>query len=163
MGAKNIFCKIDLCRSCKSCEIGCAVMHTNSRDIYRLMEENGKARIKVEYSRKPENGFIIKPLPVQCRHCKEPLCVRACMTASLKKEKSTGDVKYEPDTCVGCYMCVMVCPYGAITPQRGKKLVLKCDHCEEIIAKGHITQPACVTYCPTGALVFCEETEFKES
>jgi carbon-monoxide dehydrogenase iron sulfur subunit len=50
-------------------------------------------------------------------------------------------------------MCVMVCPYGAIRPNIKKKIAVRCDKCKDK------DEPACVKACPTGAIVWAEETE----
>ena len=152
---KEVFCDIEHCLACKACEIACAVEHTKSKNIYKSIQENAKHRIKVQYFRKNKEGYIIQPMPVQCRHCKEPLCISACMSVALSKDKKTGTVKYDKDKCVGCYMCVMVCPFGAIDLQKSESLILKCDHCDDS------GEPACVLSCPTAALVFCEASELK--
>ena len=54
----------------------------------------------------------------------------------------------DPEKCVGCWMCIMVCPIGAIYRDSEDKAAVKCDLCEgkEI--------PACVLSCPTNALLY---------
>lgn len=73
----------------------------------------------------------------------------ACMTGALIKEDS-GKVEYYTDKCVGCWMCIMACPYGVITPIPEQKKIAKCDLCP------HLDTPACVTHCPTAALVYSD-------
>lgn len=58
--------------------------------------------------------------------------------------------------CVGCWMCVMACPYGVIKRRKEDRVALKCDQCLEL------DEPACVAACPTAALYFCEKDEFVE-
>jgi carbon-monoxide dehydrogenase iron sulfur subunit len=76
------------------------------------------------------------------------------MTGAMQKDKETGIVTNEGHTqkCVGCWMCIMACPYGVITPiDNGEvRIALKCDRC-----KGKEV-PACVASCPQGALIFDE-------
>ncbi len=59
--------------------------------------------------------------------------------------------------CVGCWMCLMACEYGAIGRNAGIKNVPSiennaiqhhCDLCPER------EEPACVMVCPTKALAF---------
>ena len=71
----------------------------------------------------------------------------------MHRDEETGAVLCDEDRCVGCWMCVMVCPFGAIQRNTvGNKAASKCDLCygEEI--------PACVANCPNEALTFVEVT-----
>ena len=71
--------------------------------------------------------------------------------------EETGAVLCDEDKCVGCWMCVMVCSFGAIQRSLvGSKAASKCDLCigEDM--------PVCVAHCPNEALVFAEETESEE-
>jgi carbon-monoxide dehydrogenase iron sulfur subunit len=54
------------------------------------------------------------------------------------------------EKCVGCWSCIMVCPIGAIKRNEESHQALKCDHCPDL------ETPACITACPTGALVLGE-------
>ncbi|MFC1675306.1 4Fe-4S binding protein, partial [Candidatus Omnitrophota bacterium] len=57
--------------------------------------------------------------------------------------------------CVGCWMCMMACPYGAIKPNTKTKLAVRCDKCKDK------DEPACVIACPTGAIIWAEEAPVK--
>ena len=62
-----------------------------------------------------------------------------------------GVIRVDRDKCVGCYTCVLVCPYGCILPtQEGP--VQKCELCLETSAGS----PACVRGCPNRAIVYEE-------
>ena len=67
----------------------------------------------------------------------------------MTRDPETGAIRHDDDRCVGCWSCVMVCPFGAIRldHERGK-VGSKCDLCE-----GQGT-PACVAHCPNEALVY---------
>jgi carbon-monoxide dehydrogenase iron sulfur subunit len=60
-------------------------------------------------------------------------------------------VDYDKDKCVGCWMCVMSCPFGAIRPNRKTKKVVRCDLCSDV------DTPRCAKSCPVKAIVL-EET-----
>ena len=60
-------------------------------------------------------------------------------------------VSLDRDKCVGCYTCVMVCPYGAIMPAEDGKAAQKCMLCTDNQMNG---EPNCVNHCPNGAIVF---------
>jgi NAD(P)H-nitrite reductase large subunit/ferredoxin len=82
---------------------------------------------------------------LRCEQCGEPLCVFACKSGALRRDPLTGRVVLDDSRCVGCFMCLMVCPSG-VRPDAARDRVVRCDVCE-----GRDV-PACVTACPTGAL-----------
>lgn len=91
---------------------------------------------------------------VNCRHCKEPLCVEGCISGALSKNAS-GVVEIDKNKCVGCYTCVLVCPYGAIMPDDDGKAAQKCELC----TKNLCGEPNCVKYCLNRAIVFEDRGE----
>lgn len=151
MSAKKIFCDLTLCLGCKSCEISCAVEHSKSKELFKAINEPTKPtkRKKIEQS-------AAGPVPVSCKHCEEPLCVYACMSGAMYKDAATGQTKHDEDKCVGCWMCVMSCPFGAIHRKGAEGIVLKCDLCPDR------DTPACVEACPTGALFVGTREEFEK-
>ena len=86
---------------------------------------------------------------VSCRHCEEPLCVKGCISGALTVEK--GVIAINRDKCVGCYTCILSCPYGAIMPSP-EGAGQKCELC----ARNKDGEPACVKGCPNRAIVFEE-------
>ena len=62
-------------------------------------------------------------------------------------------VNVNKDKCVGCWMCVMVCPFGAPQPFRQFRKMIKCDRCTGMDA------PFCVESCPTRALLLIDPDE----
>jgi len=143
---KRIFARENLCIGCRLCEIHCLVQHSKSRRIISAMtrEKNTVTpRCKVE-----ESGQVTFAL--QCRHCEQARCMEACMTGAIRRDPATGIILHDADKCVGCWMCVMTCPVGAIQRGREGHVASKCDLCqgEDV--------PACVHNCPNEALVFEE-------
>lgn len=146
---KEIMIDAGRCNGCLTCTLACAAAHSLSQTILGALTEKVPSRIHVL----PVKG---KAIPLMCRHCEEPACVDACMTGAMQKDPNTGIVTNEGNeqTCVGCWMCIMACPYGAITQHPFKKIALKCDRC-----KGREV-PACVETCPNNALRFVEVDTF---
>ncbi len=147
---KKLFVYTERCNGCKRCELACMGAHQD------IDGENPKSRIFVEST----SG---KPIPVVCRHCKEALCVSACMSGCMQKDQVTGivyNMGYE-QKCVGCWMCIMVCPFGVIVPSDDDAFIkkhnfaqaIKCDLCKDRDV------PACVEACPNYALEIREINE----
>jgi len=133
------------CMGCRLCEVHCIVQHSKTKNILKTyMEEYPKpaTRILVE-----EKGYVTFAL--QCRHCEDAPCLDACMTGAMYRDKKTGAVLCNEDKCVGCWMCIMTCPFGVISRSPDKKSIAsKCDLCmgEDV--------PVCVKNCPNEALKY---------
>ena len=142
---KRIYIKEDVCIGCRLCEIYCLVQHSKSKKIIKAYKgEYPKPipRILVE-----EKGHV--SFALQCRHCEDPPCIDACITGAMYRDKETGAILCDEDKCVGCWMCIMVCPFGLIMRDtEGKKVASICDLCY-----GEET-PVCVANCPNEALEF---------
>ena len=145
---KRIYIKEEYCIGCRLCEVHCLVQHSKSKKIIKAFKEEfpkALTRVLVE-----EQGYL--SFAIQCRHCEEASCIDACITGAMYRDEETGAVLCDTDKCVGCWMCIMVCPFGVISRDlSGKKIASKCDLChgEEI--------PVCVKNCPNEALTFEEE------
>jgi len=162
---KNIMIHLDKCLGCKACEIACAKVHSSSDTLAEAVREVPKpqSRIKIqrgirvrdEEDRRAPFGESKKKLPrksvyaLRCRHCEYPRCVDACITGALSKTEN-GVVIHDADKCVGCWMCIMACPYGAIKRDPAAKVIIKCDMCP-----GRDV-PACVEACKTHAIILVE-------
>ena len=144
---KKIYIKEEVCIGCRLCEIHCLVHHSKSKKLIKAYKEEfprALPRVLVE-----EQGHL--SFALQCRHCEEAPCLEACITGAMHRDKETNAVLCDEDKCIGCWMCIMVCPFGAIKRDLSKKKVAsKCDLCygEE--------SPVCVRNCPNEALVYEE-------
>jgi len=145
---KRIFVNWDRCTACKTCQIACMVEHSAAKDLFAAIFEvpHPRTRVYVE----AVNGSQV---PILCRHCDDAPCLNACIAGALYRDAATGAVLSNLDRCIGCWTCVMVCPYGVVTRQLETQRALKCDLCP-----GRDV-PACVAACPTGALVYAETDE----
>ncbi len=146
---KSIFVNPDRCVACKTCEIVCAIKRSSlSKKLPEAIYETVSpvSRVRVEPAGK-QGGF-----PVQCRHCEDAPCLDACPSAALYRDQE-GLVLVRDERCIGCWMCVMVCPFGAPQPFRHFRKMIKCDLCSGLDG------PACVQNCPTGALILIDPEE----
>ncbi|MHB9095357.1 MAG: 4Fe-4S dicluster domain-containing protein [Eubacteriales bacterium] len=149
---KQILVRTERCVGCKTCELACCTAHSDSKDLLGALL-SGQRPVRRVYVETNSEGSI--SMPVQCRQCREPKCVSACMTGAMHLDEKTGLVFNREEKCVGCWMCVMVCPYGAIVPSEEQKIAINCDQC---LSVGH--EPACAKACPTKAIKFEEINDF---
>lgn len=143
---KDLYYDVKKCLGCKSCEVACAVSHSSAKDLFKGLKEE-----ILSLPRKKVYRWQDKNFPLSCRHCEDPKCVDACMAAALSYDQEKGMVAHDKERCVGCWMCVMVCPYGAIRPDKKAKAPVRCDKCKDE------KEPACVLACPTGAILWQEK------
>jgi hypothetical protein len=146
----------DLCIACNACVKAC-IKHAYTRG------KLSKARLDVL-------TLTSGKMPNQCRQCDDAPCANVCPTGALYIANSCVELCEE--ICIGCKLCTIACPYGAIEinaefppsiqeeVERNlevgcisglKSIAIKCDMCA-----GIESGPACVTICPTGALVFVD-------
>ncbi|GBD98187.1 tetrathionate reductase subunit B precursor [bacterium BMS3Abin07] len=174
------------CIGCRRCVYACMRENNQSRDpqvqwITVLRFKKGEKWVndleeaeKYYYPEKvPEDGYFY--MPVQCQHCENPPCVRACPTQATWKEPD-GIVVVDYNWCIGCRYCMAACPYGArrfnwgtphirkseINPEthylgnrpRYRGIVEKCTFCIQRTRENPGRYPACVEICPVGARKF---------
>jgi carbon-monoxide dehydrogenase iron sulfur subunit len=144
---KRIVIHEEYCIGCRLCEIHCLVQHSQSRDIvkaFKVEQPRVMSRVLVE-----ESGPV--SFALQCRQCLEPSCLEACISGAMHRDEETGAVVCDESRCVGCWMCIMVCPTGSIQQNlKGTRISSKCDLCYGAEV------PACVAHCPNDALTYEE-------
>lgn len=121
----------DKCTGCSLCRLACSFEKEGRFDpgISRIRVPDGDRR-----------GFY----PTLCRNCEEAPCLDACPSGAIERRQRDGYVTLDRDRCIGCNMCIMVCPFNAIG--RGQNRNYKCDTCDGL--------EKCVSICPTGAIGF---------
>jgi hydrogenase-4 component A len=148
------------CIGCNTCMAACTEVH--------------KAEGLQAYPRLIVTRTQTTTAPVVCRHCEDAPCARVCPVNAITF--GTNSVDLNEQTCIGCKMCALACPFGAITPHGTtiagvagvrintptnsaaldpllawdigvRSVAVKCDLCA-FVPSG----PACVRVCPTDAL-----------
>jgi len=147
---KRIYIKEEVCIGCHLCEVYCQVEHSQSKDILKAFKKEipPLPRVRVE-EKSPVS------LSVRCQHCNEPYCVYACLSGALTLDPETGIVSVDEERCIGCWTCMLACPFGAIRQDTSREQTVKCDLCPEADI------PACVANCPNEALVYVEMQDSK--
>ena len=140
---KKVSVREDVCIGCGLCRVYCQAEHSQSKDMLKAFKrESPRPLALIRVERKEELSFA-----VQCRHCDEPWCTYSCLTGAMRRDPITGIVDVDRDKCIGCWTCIVACPYGALTRDQNEKAVAKCDLCP-----GHDI-PICVAHCPNEALI----------
>jgi len=120
------------CTSCRLCELACSQGHSNA---------HRPTRANVRVAIYPDDAIYF---PVVCMQCDDAPCMAVCPSAALVRDAGTNAVLVVEERCVGCRICSLACPFGAINYWDGK--AHKCDLCG-----GY---PQCVRFCPTQAITF---------
>ncbi|WP_353252790.1 cyclic nucleotide-binding domain-containing protein [Salinisphaera sp. PC39] len=162
-----------LCIGCDNCEIACAETH------------DGVSRL----NRKAGMRFAHVNLPIACRHCEQPHCMKECPPDAIHREPS-GEV-FIDDSCIGCGNCETNCPYDVIKmsyeppkkpgllqwllmgrgPGPGEDPLAEPTEAAQEAGKKAVkcdacrdrpAGPACVQSCPTGAAVRLSPADFAD-
>jgi len=133
---------LDSCAGCRTCELLCSLRHehVSSPELSRIKV------VRLPLGNLPD----VTAEPVFCRRCKQ--CVKACRVGALVFSKDRWRIEFDRDKCIGCAECIEVCPFGAIRMHPEEGIPLICDLCDG--------EPVCAKFCPTGTLVFTEESVY---
>ncbi|MDR3216788.1 MAG: 4Fe-4S binding protein [Clostridiaceae bacterium] len=144
---KRVYVDEKWCLGCHLCEYYCAFANSGKSDMVDAFKNMKLSpRIRIEEGRE---GAKAISFAVSCRHCDEPFCVKSCIAGAIRQED--GIVVIDSEKCVGCCTCILVCPFGALSPSQNGTM-LKCELC--INNAGGV--PACVKGCINRAIVFEE-------
>lgn len=140
------------CVGCSACMVACC--QTNYPEL--MDEENtgwnslpsNIRKITLDRARRPVQ------ILVQCQQCDNAPCVNSCPFGANYYDEETGQVKTDPNRCVGCNFCVASCPYDLRWSHPKSGLPVKCmgEGCNTLVKEGK--DPACVSACPVSARLF---------
>lgn len=151
---KIIYADPGHCLGCHACEMACAVAHSEADDLFEAAALEGL---------RPRTHVVAVDgdcVPIQCRQCEEAPCAKVCPTSAMRQEGSIGTVHVEIESCIGCKLCTMVCPFGAVSVpsvvksdgRRRGGVATKCDLCTEWRVRVGSDKTACEQACPTRAV-----------
>jgi carbon-monoxide dehydrogenase iron sulfur subunit len=115
---EKIVIQPDLCDGCGDCEKACTQLHGSSGILIREVE----------------GGYY----PIICQQCDDAPCTIICPTEAI------GSEGVNRERCIGCGLCMMVCPFGAIVIHERK--AHKCNQCPDL------DTPACIKACSQRSL-----------
>ncbi|GAW92322.1 4Fe-4S ferredoxin [Calderihabitans maritimus] len=162
---ENRFIYVDprRCLGCRNCELACATAYADC-DLQTAVTKGLQLQ--------PRNSVVQVDdmvMPIQCRQCEDAPCALACPTGAIYQED--GFVKINEGSCVGCKVCAMVCPFGAIIitqdindngNRRTKKAkARKCDLCFSRQDSDEVSC-ACVEACPTKAIMLVDYESYRK-
>ena len=144
------------CVGCQSCTVACAEANELPEPDLDALDE-GLVRNTSEKQWTLINRFEVDDEEIyvkkQCMHCDQPACAAACPTRALLKTEE-GPVIWRADKCMGCRFCMVSCPFEMPKFEYDSPIpkIQKCQMCFGRLQEGE--EPACVSECPEGALVF---------
>jgi carbon-monoxide dehydrogenase iron sulfur subunit len=167
---KDLIIRPERCMGCRSCEVACAVAHSNSKNLFAALGEQPVPKKRINVGCSPNLEVSI---PITCRQCEDAPCALVCPTKALSQDETTSLVSFNPERCVNCWTCSMSCSrflplyqlilsmgcwttsmtYNREVISRQTEGGIKCDLCQDR------EKPACVEACPTHALIFYEIEE----
>ena len=132
----------DKCTGCLSCEKICSLKHEN-----QCIPTRSRIKVLRKISLGP-NGFFVST-PVVCQQCETPMCKEVCPANAIYQDAKTGAYLVNEDKCVGCRLCTIACPLGAIEVNFDTNKAMKCDFCSG--------DPLCAKVCLDSAVSFVEK------
>ncbi|MFC2013144.1 4Fe-4S dicluster domain-containing protein [Chloroflexota bacterium] len=139
--AKVLLIDYEKCEGCLTCEMACSLKHESVINPIQ-------SRIKVV---KLELEVKATGIPIACAQCESAPCKMVCPVKAISRDELMGSVTIDYDKCIGCRMCVAICPFGAMNYDGVKKVIFKCDLCDG--------DPLCVKFCGYNALQYVEVNE----
>lgn len=134
--AKVLVLDHERCTGCRLCELVCSVKHEGVANPER-------ARIKI-VKWEWEGRYV----PMACQQCVSAPCMAICPVKAISRDEELGRYVVDYDLCIGCRMCVAICPFGGTKFDSIGNRVIRCDLCDG--------DPQCARFCETGAVQYVE-------
>jgi carbon-monoxide dehydrogenase iron sulfur subunit len=132
---KTLVIDYERCTGCRNCEMACSVYHVQACN---------PAKSAVRVVKRERQGLNV---PIVCQQCEKAACADICPVQAISRDADTDAMIVDEDLCVGCQMCVVACPFGAIALDKDRRQAIKCDLCGG-------AEPWCVRVCEPGALTY---------
>lgn len=128
------------CKMCQTCASVCSMNKWSECSV-----ELGAMNLDINFS----TADVVLEL---CKQCPAPSCVYVCARHAFFFNETAGVYQVDLERCSGCGLCVDACPTHAISFNRPRKKVAKCDLCGG--------DPLCVKFCPGEAITLVEIDRF---
>jgi Fe-S-cluster-containing dehydrogenase component len=132
----------DRCIGCHACTTACKSENEVPLGVTRTFVKS----VDVGLFPQARRSFQV----TRCNQCEDAPCVAACPTGAMFR-RDDGIVDFDKQICIGCKACMAACPYDAIFINPDDHSAEKCNFCAHRLEVG--LEPACVTVCPTGAIL----------
>jgi carbon-monoxide dehydrogenase iron sulfur subunit len=141
---KRVLVNETVCMGCHLYEVYCQLQHYKSGDLVKVFKrETQRPLPRLQMEEKKPVSFSL-----MCQQCEKSCCVYACLSGAITKDTETGIITTDEEKCVGCWTCVLACPFGVIKQDLLRHKSVKCD----LYQGAEI--PVCVRNCPNEALTY---------
>ena len=137
--AKALVIDYEKCVGCGTCKMVCSAKQEDvvSPSLSRIQPVKWPLKVEV--------------VPMVCVQCESAQCHAICPVKAISRDEQLCREMIDYDICIGCRMCVAVCPFGCMNFDSIDKRVFKCDLCGG--------DPMCVRFCQYDALQYVEAGE----
>jgi carbon-monoxide dehydrogenase iron sulfur subunit len=137
--SKVLVIDYEKCTGCRLCELVCSVKHEG-------VSNPSRSRIKI-VKWEQEGRYV----PMGCQQCESAPCQSVCPVKAISRDDELDRVMIDYDVCIGCRMCVAICPFGAMSFDVIGEKVIKCDFCDG--------DPLCVKFCEVNAIQYLDASQ----
>jgi len=137
--AKVLVIDYEKCTGCRICEQVCTVKHEGVVN---------PARSRIRIIKWEQEGRYV---PMVCQQCESAPCQSICPVKAISRDENLNRVMVDYDICIGCRMCVAICPFGGMSFDPIAQKVIKCDFCDG--------DPQCVRFCEENAIQYVDASE----